>query len=124
MVLKKQREWLNHNTKKIGEKITPQVVTEKFNGDLGDLLTAELNTIPRKAAAIGTVLPGYIVYQFLPIIDQTYDVHSNPEILPQLERFAFATSTYVNPVMLPLVAVYAGFGWFAGKMIEKGLRKK
>ena len=122
MVLKKQREWLNYHTKRIGEKITPQLVKDRFKGDLGDLLTADLNTIPRKGAAIGTVLPGYITYQILPVIDQVYDVNSNPEILPQLERFAIAASTYVNPVMLPAVAMYAGLGWFAGKMIEIGMK--
>ena len=83
-----------------------------------------MNTVPRKASAIASLLPGYIAYEVLPIADQTYDVYSNPEIIPQLERFAFAASTYINPVMLPAVVLYAGIGWFAGKMIEKGLKKK
>jgi hypothetical protein len=123
MVLEKQRAWVNSHTRNIGAKLTPQSVKDKFGGDLGDVLTADLNTIPRVGAAIGALAPGYIAFQVLPHIDSAYKFSEiAPEIVPQLERLAISASVYINPLTMPAVAAYAGLGFGAGKLVQMAIK--
>jgi hypothetical protein len=119
MILEKPREWLNDHTKRIGGKLTPQRVKDKLGGDLGDFLTADLNTAPRIGAAVATMFPGYVAYRVLPIVDQVYNINTNPEMFP--ERLAMAASIYINPVTIPAVAIYVGLGWLGGKVMERAI---
>lgn len=117
MILKKQREYLNKNTKMIGEKITPQEVKNYFGGDLGDLLNAELNSSSRKGAAIGSIIYGHMCYIALNPILPHVDVNSNPEILPELGRLALTASMYVNPMFIPALSMYVMAGSVWGTII-------
>ena len=123
MTLKEKRNELRAITQRVGDRLTPNIVEEKLNGTLGDLLNMNLTDLPRTGAAIGVIAPAYIVYDVLPSFEQKYDLFANPETIPQLERFAVAASSYVNPLLLPAVAMYAGLGWLTGTFIEMAKNK-
>tara|TARA_Y100000310_G_C20444938_1_gene697908 strand:+ start:265 stop:660 length:396 start_codon:yes stop_codon:yes gene_type:complete len=124
MVLEAQRIWVNSHAKRLGSKITPQVVKDKFNGDLGDFLTADIDTLPRACAAIGGVTPGYLIYRVHPVaVRMSGEIYNDLDVVTSLKTLAVAASVYVNPVTIPLVMMYAGLGWAAGRVIETALKR-